>query len=406
MKLNLMKKASSILITIVLVATMTSASTIQSPFHSQEKKASSIPWPQAVESNAFILTTDYLDSSISIIDLEDVNTVQTDIHSTHGDDQVRYYNGHVYVLNRWGYDLIEVFDVNNNFEKTMEFSTGAGSNPQDIVFISDEKAYVSCYDSTDLLIVNPQNGNHIGAIDLSEYADDDGYPEMHKMIEFKFFGKSRVYLTVQRLDRHNMYEPTDLSYVIEFDSDADTILNVIPLTGVNPTTEPILDGLHIIIGESGSWFDDTDGGIDRVHLFSNEAEGFLLTEADLEGNILDFDIYPTYTGLRGLFWSYLEQILGLPLKQRFINIITSDLSYNTHLHSYNIKQDTLTLLLSSEGYQFTDIATTDAGLCLLSDRTPTAPGIRLFDVTEEIQLTCSPLDVGAVSYTHLRAHET
>jgi len=353
-------------------------------------------------SKAFILTTDYSSSSFSTIDLENPDIVDLDIASTNGDDEVRFYKGKVYVLNRYGFDLIEVFDSENDFEKIFEFSTGDGSNPQDIAFISEDKAYVSCYDKTDLLIVNPSSGEHLGSINLSEFSDDDGIPEMHKMVEFKFLGYSRVYLTIQRLDRNNWFEPTDKSYILEIDGDRDKVINAIQLTQVNPSTTLVIDGLHILIGEVGSWSDYDDGGIERIGIFSNEAEGFIVSEADVSGNIIDFEIYPKYTGLKGIILSYLDTRLGFMLLNRNLYTIVSDQSFNTSLISYNLKDKTATSLISTLGYQLSDLAlNNDRGLLYISDRTTDADGIQIFDTKTNEKLTDIPINVGNYPPVHI-----
>jgi len=353
------------------------------------------------DTKAFVLTTDYTDSSFSVIDVDNPSSVEKDIASTHGDDEVRCYKGKVYVLNRWGYDLIEVFDAENNFEKVSEFSTGTGTNPQDIAFISENKAYVTCYDTTDLLIVNPTTGEHLGTIDLSEYADDDGIPEMHKMVAFKFLRKSRVYVTIQRLDRDNWFAPTDESYIVEIDGDKDTVIRDIQLTEVNPSTTPVLDGIHILVGETGSWLDIEDGGIERINILTNEAEGFIVSEAELGGNIVDFEIYHKYSGLKGLILSLLDYYVGISLLNRNIYAIVSDMSYNTSLVSFNLKDQTSAELFSTEGYQLADLAINDKGGLYLADRTSTSPGIRIFDTKTGEQETSTPIDVGNYPPVHI-----
>jgi len=400
---SLLKKAITLLILVLLLSTVIVSATNINKSSSKRNQTYKNNSNIIINSDtrAFILTTDYVDSSFSVIDVDNPNIVEMDISSTHGDDEVRCYNGKVYVLNRWGHDNVEVFDGEDNFEKVSEFSTGAGTNPQDIAFISENKAYVTCYDTTNLLIVNPTTGEHLGTIDLSEYADDDGIPEMHKMVAFKFLGKSRVYVTIQRLDRDDWFAPTDKSYIVELDGDKDTIIRAIQLTQVNPSTAPVLDGIHILVGETGSWFDGEDGGIERINIFTNEAEGFIVSEAELGGNIVDFDIYQKYSGLKGLFFSLLDHRLGITLLKRNIYAIVSDMSYNTKLVSFNLKDQTSSELFSTEGYQLADLAINDKGGLYLADRTPAALGIHIFDAKTGEQETSSPIDVGNYPPVHI-----
>jgi DNA-binding beta-propeller fold protein YncE len=400
---SILKKVITLAIFVLLLSTVVASATNINKSSSKKNQTCKNLGNTLISSDtqAFILTTDYMDSSFSIINVDNPDIVETDIASIHADDEVRHYNGKVYVLNRWGYDLIEVFDAEDNFKKVSEFSTGTGTNPQDIAFISNNKAYVTCYDTTDLLIVNPTTGEHLGTINLSEYADDDGIPEMHKMVAFKFLGKNRVYVTIQRLDRDNWFAPTDKSYIVELDGDKDTVIRAIQLTQVNPSTAPILDGIHILVGETGSWFDGEDGGIERINIFTNEAEGFIISEADLGGNIVDFDIYNKYSGLKGLILSLLDHHLGIMLLKRNIYAIVSDMSFNTSLMSFNLKEQTSTELFSTEGYQLADLAINDKGGLYLADRTSTSPGIRIFDTKTGEQETSTPIDVGDYPPVHI-----
>ena len=356
------------------------------------------------DQHAYILTASdpyYTESSLSFITLTNPPITQHDLLNTHGDDELLIHNNHLYILNRFGYDLIEVFDITNNYQKILEFTTGPYTNPQDMVFISDTKAYISLYSSTDLLIVNPQNGKHIGSINMSAYADADGIPEMHKMNAFTFLGKNRVYLTIQRLDRNNYFTPTNKSYIIEINADTDTIIRAITLTGTNPVTKPILDGTHIIIGETGSYTNYTDGGIERIHLFTNEAEGFFITEADLGGNILDIDIQPRYRIIPGYLLTIIENLLGITLFTKYLPILIANNSYITQIHTYNLKTNTLTPLYTSTGYHITDICQTTKNILLSTNRDPTHPGIHLFELTTNTQLTSDPLPTGTYPPVHI-----
>ena len=136
---SLLKKAITLAILILLLSTVIASATNINKSSSKKNQKCKNNSNTIINSDtrAFILTTNYANSSFSIIDVDNPNIVEKDIASTHGDDEVRYYNGKVYVLNRWGFDLIEVFDAEDNFEKVSEFSTGTGTIPLDIAFISN-----------------------------------------------------------------------------------------------------------------------------------------------------------------------------------------------------------------------------------------------------------------------------
>ncbi|RKZ05528.1 hypothetical protein DRQ05_06285, partial [bacterium] len=124
--------------------------------------------PEATAADfAFITTTDYSTGSSSVIWLDASHTEESNVASVYSDAVSRYYNGLVYVVNRYGGDNIQILDPANNFATVRQFSVGSGSDPHDIAFVNETKAYVSRYNTNDLWIVDPSTGAHTGTIDLS-----------------------------------------------------------------------------------------------------------------------------------------------------------------------------------------------------------------------------------------------
>src|SRR5262245_31354956 len=121
---------------------------------------------------AFVTTTDYQSGSASIVTAEDsVLTAINDVADIHSDALARSYGGLIYVLNRQGADNIQVLDPRSGFVTRKQMSTGNGSDPEDIVFASSSRAFVSRYNETQLWIVNPNTGQRSGQIDFSWLAD-------------------------------------------------------------------------------------------------------------------------------------------------------------------------------------------------------------------------------------------
>jgi len=107
---------------------------------------------------AFVATSDFSTGSYSTVDLSNL-TVSKDLPSTTGiiesDNSAEYYNNRVYVLNKFGFDNITVLDVSDLSTAVKQFSTGNGTNPQAMVFVSDTHAYVSLLGSNEVLVVDP-----------------------------------------------------------------------------------------------------------------------------------------------------------------------------------------------------------------------------------------------------------
>ncbi|MEM0493364.1 MAG: hypothetical protein QXS02_05375 [Candidatus Thermoplasmatota archaeon] len=347
------------------------------------------------ESTAVVLTTDYLgSSSLSFIDTSNCNVIKTGLGPTNGDDVVRYYDGRLYTVNRFGFDRIDVFDA-FNYTYLYNFSTGIGSNPQDIVFISPEKAYVSCYDKSTMLIVNPSTGEYLGYIDLSSLADSDGIPEMQKMTIINFLGQSRVYVNIQRLDRSNFFAPTDKSFIVELDAQRDKIKNVIVLNGKNPTSAPIIDGYNLIVTCPGSWFNLSDGGVEYINLLTKKTRGFIVSESELNSNIIEYDYFPHRTGVIGVISMLLEERMNISFKRRYELCLISDQYWHTKLLSRS-QNELFNTLYETDSYSLTDIAVTRKGKVFLCDRSVDKQGVHVFDIRTGERLTNDSINVGSL----------
>src|SRR5438552_1183735 len=95
----------------------------------------------AAESRAFVVTSDFQSGSFSVVNL-DTRAVSEDVAGVWSDATLRWYDGKVYVVNRAGQDNIQVIDPAASYATVFQFSTGAGSNPQDIAFEAPTRALV------------------------------------------------------------------------------------------------------------------------------------------------------------------------------------------------------------------------------------------------------------------------
>ena len=236
-----------------------------------------------------IATTDFsVFGSLAAFEPE-ADTASVNLVNTHGDNAIRTYQGLVYVINQLGGDNIMVLDPEDLSVSIRQFSVGEGSNPRDIAFISETKAYVPRYAKASLLVVNPATGDSLKAIDLSPFADEDGIPEMNAALAVG----GRVYVTCQRLDRNAFFAPTDRSVVAVIDAEADSLMDLDPeeagvqgidLTLKNPDTAVLRNG-KIYISCVGAFLDFTDGGIEIVDTAENRSLGPGINEAELGGEV-------------------------------------------------------------------------------------------------------------------------
>lgn len=335
------------------------------------------------ETRAYVLTTDFTTGSLSVVNL-DTRTVAKDVAPVYSDAVERWYGGLLYVVNRFGQDNIQVIDPAHGYDTVRQFSTGNGSNPQDICFVSATKAYVTRYELGDLLIVNPSTGANLGVIALGGFADADGIPEMAHMVRVD----NRVFVAIQRLDRNAGFQPTDKSLVAVIDAVADTVLDADPLvagrqaillTGKNPYTSFAFDSTtsRLLIGCAGA-SGALDGGIEYVDPVNLKSLGYAITESALGGDV-------GVIAWRSAAHSY---------------AIVSDAGFNTLLVSWSaITGQKIATLYAPGGFSLSDCALNDRGELYVCDSDQLSPdvGLHVFRVSDDTHIA-GPLDCGLPPY--------
>jgi len=233
---------------------------------------------------AVISTTDYSSGNLAVL-AEGASEAQVDVLPICSDNVLFSYAGALYVLERFGADNIIKVDGDDLSPSGVvyQYSVGNGANPHAIAFVNAEKAYVTRNDDTKLWVIDPSAGSEaafkIGEIDLSEYADDDGLPEMSAMV----LVGGKLYVGLQRLDRNNGWAPLDAKVVV-IDTATDAVIKVIALEKGNPQAMVAFGGkLYVTCG--GSLFDPTDGGIEVIDTATDTHADVLIPESDLGGNV-------------------------------------------------------------------------------------------------------------------------
>jgi hypothetical protein len=327
----------------------------------------------------FVTTTDFSTGSSSTIDLDGSYAETINVASIHSDAVARYHNGHIYVINRFGADNIQILDPTNNFGTVRQFSTGNGSNPQDVVVIRSDKMYVSRNDANALWIMNPQTGAQTGSIDLSPFADGDGLCEM----QYMYLVGDRLFVALQRLDRNNFWQPAGTSYIAVIDINTDTLIDAdsgtsgvqaTALANADPFSEIQIDPWsgNLYVACVGFW-GLQDGGVETVDPVAMVSTGTVFTESAAGGDILDVEI----------------------INDRVGYCIIQNSSFHTDLISFDPSTGTKLQTIYSPGdYVLQDIDRGPTGELFLCDSTPLSPGVRVYDAQSGVQITSGPIDVG------------
>lgn len=325
--------------------------------------AVAVPGFVAAGERAFVVTTDYTTGSASVVHCDSAHTVELDVASVHGDAVAVRYDGLVYVINRGGADNIQVIDPDAGYATLRQFTVGNGLNPVDIAFRSPTTAYVSRYETNELLVVDPSSGAMLRTVDLSSFADADGLCEMDRLC----LVGDRLFVTIQRIDRDNWWMPAGDSYVAVIDCVADTLLDCDPgapgvqsilLPATNPFSDLELDPVtnRLLVSCVGNW-GTADGGVVKIDPWALAVDGFLLTEAAAGGDVNDVEVYSATIAYA----------------------VITNAAWCTDLVSFDPSTGLTTgTVWSPGGYVINDIEISPGGELFLADQTATAPGIRMW----------------------------
>lgn len=169
---------------------------------------------------------DFSSGAHSLVSLSEPREVSNNLLPTDKSDiRVVSYGEHFYRIERFAADNITKFSIDSPQTPVWQFSTmddsDAGiesSNPYDLVFVSETKAYLLRFGSSRAWVVNPSATSvaefKIGELDLSAYADADTIPEMAAGIVVG----NRLFIVMQRL---SSWIPGE-AYVAVFDTASDT----------------------------------------------------------------------------------------------------------------------------------------------------------------------------------------
>ena len=348
------------LVAAALIAGCSSTHTITGPFNFGDHVA-------------YVVCTDFATGRLSLIDVA-TRQVATNVEPVHSDAGIRVYDGLIYVINRFGQDNIQVIDPVKYVTRN-QYSTGNGSNPQDIAFASPEKAYISCYGSTDLLIVAPRTGKPLGTISLAAFADGDGLPEMAQMALVGPW----LFVACQRLTSFAAVNP---SVVAVIDTRTDRVVDLEPmvsglqgitLTGRNPYTDFVVvpGSQELLIGCVGD-YGVADGGIERIDPLTPQTLGYAITEAAIGGDVLDI-------AWAGSTHSY---------------AIVNDASFSNLLMSWNPATGAaIDTVFATAGFNLADCEVNALGELYVCDNRITAPGVRVYQTGADT-LLAGPINTG------------
>ncbi len=339
--------------------------------------------PGVSSDSVVVIASDYsVSGAVSTVGVLPPWNVDANVASVHSDAVARERGGLIYVLNRLYADNVQVLDPHSGFATLIQFSVGPGSNPEDIAFVSDTRAYVSRYESAWLLEVDPTTGAVTDSIDLSGFADADGLPEMSGLA----YVGGRLFVAVQRIDRDLYWTPVPPSYLVVVDPATNDLVDVDPgtpgtqaieLAATNPYGEILVDEAtgHLLVTESGSW-GVLDGGVEVIDPATFQSLGFATTEAFLGGDLNDIT----------------RDVDG---RAHAVISVTSP-GWEAFVVAWDMASGALIEEVHRPGgWNVADIEVHHGSAQLfISDRTYTDPGVRIFDAATGEESASGPVFVG------------
>lgn len=322
---------------------------------------------------ALVITSDYQDGSWALIDMQELRA-HTGFARISPDAVCRYdpVTRIPFIVSRMGADAVEVLDPEQGWNVVSEYSVGAGSNPQDIAVVATERAYVPRYAESDLLVIHPTQGTTLGTVDLGSYADADGIPEM----AYSLVHDGEVFVALQRLTD---FQPTDHSSLAVIDGASGGVERVVRLSATDPFAPLrwVPDLGHIAVSQAGL-FGELDGGLELLAPDATGPAGLAITEEALGGDLVDAVVVDAHRGYA------------------VIAVSRADNQMSTSLVRFDPSSGQReTVLLEAEGYDYSFLALTpDREQLWLTDRTRSAPGVRVFSVQDDSELTPKPIDTG------------
>jgi len=296
---------------------------------------------------------------------------------------------HIWVINRLGFDNIQVLSPQHNFTTVSQFSVGNGANPQDILVLSPDKAYVTRYETpySDVLIVHPTRGTALGKIPLSRFASNpDQLPRPAAMLR----AGDHAFIALQNLDAFYNWGANDMEtgrlVVVNVDTDevvdADTAtpeLDPIVLETRNPLAlvyDPVSDRIYVASAGLFVRYHPEWSGVEVVNPSTLRPEGVLFRgdAPEINGNIVDLAVLPDLTG-------YL-----------LVSTLTSDQRFNSKVLKVNLATGAFLdeIYTAAPEAMISDIVLAPQDLLLIADRWYKRPALVIFDTgTDQIRAVIS-----------------
>lgn len=215
-------------------------------------------------------------------------------------------------------------------ERSWSLADGGLGNPQDVAWISDDKAYVALLARDEIVVLDPTRDAVRGTIDLSAFRreeDTDGHVEASALAVVG----DRAYAVLGRyvIGFPSMFPVPATVAVI--DTTTDSVIDVDPASpgvqGIDLSVQNPVSLFHdaprdrLIVAGPGNYGVRDEGGLEAIDLESMRASGLIVDEAAVGG----------------------ADVTAFRADGEMAFVVTSDDSFVTRVHRYSLGEDDLSL---------------------------------------------------------------
>ena len=308
------------------------------------------------------------------------------------DPVARVEDGRPIVINRFSHDNLQGLDPHNGFRTVFEPSTGNGSNPHDVVVLSDQDAgapftppapgeasagvaFVTRYEPPydDLALFDLDDGEFIQSIDLRPAArNPDRLPRPDQIVR----SHGRLWVTLQ--DTNAGFTQFMNGRLAVIDPVLRRVEEVIDLAGQNPfeslEVEPSTGLIYVGLaglfpGGRASPVQVLSGGVEAIDPSTRRSLGLVIDDDDLGGNVAS---------------------LIVPLPDRGFAVVTSA-SFRNTVTMFDPQARTVLGPVYETTDRIADLESDGGGWVLIADASFTAPRLLILDGATGTILAAVPL---------------
>lgn len=292
-----------------------------------------------------------------------------------GDPVIRYIDGKVYVINRYGSNNITILD-GKTLKVEDQISTGTNSNPQDVAVVGN-KLYIPAAGTAGVIVLT-RGSNTKTTIDLSSLdsvGPNDGLPDCVAA----YLVGTKLYVACGLLDSFYAAEPGKVAVI---DTTTDTMTTSITLPFSNPlgffakTPDDSTFGGDLLIPTIPDFTDYTTGCIARVSTGTTPSASCGPTNQEIGGFANKIDTAPDKSAV-------------------FVAVGTLDSSYSNptgKLRGIDLDSGMVwSGALSADSELIIDVAGCPGGSVVATDQATNTSGLRVWENLAERTTTAKPI---------------